>query len=407
MGATRIVLAMLLVALAQPARAESVDLVVFGPVTDGSNPKANAAVSDVLAKSKLGVSSPRVLEVACAASTDCLVKAGAEASGRRALAVVVAGGKIGLVLVDVLDKDLISKRDLAIADKKIAKDLGKELRKFLDDGPTDRAKALFAEGNKHYELGEYPPALDKYKKAYRVKALPAFQFNIAQCHRKLGQYTEAIQMYQAYLVGVPNADNKTLVDSLITESKNQIAAADKAKRDAEQAKLDTEKKKAEDARKQKEAEAAAKQAIANAEAEKRRQLQVKLDAEHQKELDKTYNKHPARKFMVITGLAGLATAGVGGYFAYRVRSKQSDFNDALCGDGAGQLSPGDALAACQDAIDQGKKDARLANILIGTGGGVFLASLIVYIIDPGNLERPKERPMVTITPSSVNMVVHW
>jgi len=405
MGATRIVITMLLV-FANAAHAQSVDLVVFGPISDNTNAKATTAVAAAMAKTKVGVSAPKRLEVACTANTACLVTAGAEAGGRRALAVVVAGGKIGFVLADVVDKDLIAKRDVTIAETKIVKELPHAIRKFLDEAPTDRAKALFANGNRHYELGEYPQALEIYKKAYRVKPLPAFQFNIAQCHRKLGHYREAIQLYQAYLVGVPRAENRELVESLITESKNQIAAAEKAARDAEQAKLDSEKKKAEDARKEAEAEATSRTAIANAEQERRKQLQAKLEAERQRELDKTYNRHPARKWMVMTGLAGLATAGIGGYFAYRVKNKQSSFDEVACGD-PNQNLPDDVLADCRSEIDDGKQEARLANILIGAGGGVFLGSLIVFIIDPGNLERPKERATLSVTPSSINMVVRW
>lgn len=405
MGAIRIVMTMLcLLVLGNPARAQAVDIVVFGPISDADA----SLVAEAMAKIRIGTSSPKKLDLACVANTACLVTAGAEASARRALAVTVAGEKIGFVLVDVADKELISKRDVTITSnrKKVAKELDKALRTFIDQGPTERAKALFAIGNKHYELGEYTQALEVYKKAYRVKPLPAFQFNIAQCHRKLGQHKEAIAMYQAYLVGVPRAENRALVESLITESKNQIAAAEKAVRDSEQAKLDTEKKKAEEARLAAEAQQREKEAIVNAETERRKQLQAKLDAEHQKELDKTYNKHPARGWMIATGIAGLAVAGGGAYFGLSARKHQSAFDDAGCGDPDTSL-PESTLDKCRDDKDTGAQHARLANILIGAGGAVVLGSLIVYIIDPGNLERPKERATLAVTPSSVGVVVRW
>ena len=404
MGAIRVVMTMLcLLVLGTTARAQAVDIVVFGPVSDGDA----KLVAEAMAKIRIGTSSPKKLDVACVANTACLVTAGAEASARRALAVTVSGEKIGFVLVDVADKELISKRDVTIAaNRKLAKELDKELRKFIDEGPTERAKALFATGNKHYELGEYALALEVYKKAYRVKALPAFQFNIAQCHRKLGQHKEAIAMYQAYLVGVPRAENRALVESLITESKNQIAAAEKAVRDSEQAKLDAEKKKAEEARLAAEAQQREKEAVVNAEVERRKQLQAKLDAERQKELDKTYNKHPARGWMFATGIVGLAVAGGGAYFGLSARKHQSAFDDAGCGDPSTSL-PESTLDKCRDDKDTGAQHARLANILIGAGGAVVLGSLIVYIIDPGNIERPKERATLAVTPSSVGVVVRW
>lgn len=408
MGATRIVLAMisvLVLAEAGSAQAPSLDLVVFGPVASGDATLAKA-VGTSLAKLRVGTASPRQLDLACTASTECLVKAGAEASGRRALAITVVGGKIGFVLVDVIDGELISKRDVTIAAPKVTRELAAAVRRFLADAPTERAKALFAVGNRHYELGEYPQALEIYKKAYRAKPLPAFQFNIAQCHRKLAQYREAIQMYQAYLVGVPDADNKALVESLIEESQNQIAAAEQAARDAEQARLDAEKKTAEEARLAAEAARQEREAIAKAEVERRKQLQVQLEAERQRELDKTYNRHPARKWMLATGAVGLAVAGAGSYFAYRTRNRQSSFDDAGCGE-ADQSLPAETLDACREDIDRGRKDARLANILMGTGGGIVLASLLVFVIDPGNIERPKERASLTISPTSVQVTVRW
>jgi tetratricopeptide (TPR) repeat protein len=406
MGVTRIVLTMLcLLVLAEHAHAQAVDVAVFGPISAGA-PRTKRLAAAALAKANVGTAAAKQLDLACAASTECLAAAGAEVSARQALAVTIAKGKFGFVLVDVAGKAVIGKRDVRISDRKIKRELGRALRAFLDEAPTERAKALFTTGNRHYELGEFTQALEVYKQAYRVKALPAFQFNIAQCHRKLGQHHEAIQMYQAYLVGVPDAQNKALVDSLIAESRAEIAAAEKAARDAEQAKLDAEKKKAEEARLAAEAARKAKEAEAAAEAERRRQIQAKLDAERQRELDKTYNRHPARKWMIATGVIGAATAGVGGYFAMRARNRQSAFDDRGCGEAEHSL-PEAELDMCREDIDQGRKDARLANILIGAGGAVVLGSLIVYIIDPGNLERPKERANIAISPTSVQVVVRW
>ena len=45
--------------------------------------------------------------------------------------------------------------------------------------------------------------------------------------------------------------------------------------------------------------------------------------------------------------------------------------------------------------------------MIGAGGSVVVASLLVYILDPGNIERPRERPNVSITPTSVQVMVRW
>ena len=365
-------------------------LVVLGPIGKGDV----AAVKGALGKLDGATLSPKAIDANCAADAACLTTAGSELGARLVLAVVLRGGKISLTLADTGAKLLLGSRDLDIAAKKLAKELPPAVTKFIDETIVGKAKALFEEGNAHYKLGEFTQALDKYKLAYRVKPLPAFQFNIAQCHRKLGQHKEAIAMYQAYLVDMTDAEKKTMVDSLIAEEKKALSDQTASEDSRERERLATERKKAEEARKIREAEAAAQAETAKTE-------QARIEAERAR--DKDYNRHPARKFMLVTGALGLATAGVGGYFAYRVRNRQTTYDDN-CIPG---LLPPDEVDACVADIDQGRKDARLANILIGAGGGVVLASLIVFILDPGNVERPKERASVAVSPSSIQVVIRW
>ena len=52
-----------------------------------------------------------------------------------------------------------------------------------------------AQGKTHFELGELAPALAEYREAYRIQALPSTLFPIAECHRRLKQYREAITVY--------------------------------------------------------------------------------------------------------------------------------------------------------------------------------------------------------------------
>jgi Tetratricopeptide repeat len=48
-----------------------------------------------------------------------------------------------------------------------------------------------------------------------VAIAPAFLFNIAQCHRQLGNKQEAIKFYRSYLRKVPDAPNAEEVRKLI------------------------------------------------------------------------------------------------------------------------------------------------------------------------------------------------
>jgi hypothetical protein len=374
------------------------DIVILPPLGADAGTVSSALSSG----KKVGTLAAINVDATCAGDPGCLAKTGADLSANRIVAITASGGgKLDIIVVDVGAKLLLGTRTLTIPPKKLKKELGPALAKAIDEMTVDKAKALFAEGNESYNLGEFDKALDRYKLAYRVKALPAFQFNIAQCHRKLGQNKEAIAMYQAYLVGVPNASNKEMVEGLIAESKkaidDQAAATEKLEHD----KLATEKAKADAVRKAQEAQANA----ASAESERAKAEQARIAAERDRE--KTYNHHPARKWMVMTGILGAATIGGGVYFGIQARDAQSSFDDNQCGDKTvPRLQP--ILDQCTADKDRGTRDALLSNVLIGSGGAVVLISAIIYAIDPGNVERPTEKRVgVAVTPSSVQVVLKW
>jgi len=84
-----------------------------------------------------------------------------------------------------------------------------------DDAVT--AKAKYESGVRHFDLSEFEPALADFKEAYRNKPDPAFLYNIAQCHRRLGHTDDAIAFYQSYLRRAPDAKNREEVERRISE----------------------------------------------------------------------------------------------------------------------------------------------------------------------------------------------
>jgi tetratricopeptide (TPR) repeat protein len=92
------------------------------------------------------------------------------------------------------------------------------------DGQVSEAKQHHAEGSKLYDLAEYEAALREFKEAYRAIGDPAFLFNIAQCHRKLGHAQDAITFYRNYLRRAPHAANRAEVERLIGELERTPAA---------------------------------------------------------------------------------------------------------------------------------------------------------------------------------------
>ena len=83
--------------------------------------------------------------------------------------------------------------------------------------PEIGAKAHFARGTSYYNLGHYSEALTEYEAAYLAVQDPAFLFNIAQCHRRMGKDKEAIGAYRSYLRVAPAAPNRPEVQKRIAE----------------------------------------------------------------------------------------------------------------------------------------------------------------------------------------------
>ena len=87
-----------------------------------------------------------------------------------------------------------------------------------------KARELYQSGLVHYDLKEYVEALAAFKDAYRIIQDPAFLYNIAQCHRRLGQNPEALDFFRNYLRRSPSAPNRGEVERRIQEIEREIAA---------------------------------------------------------------------------------------------------------------------------------------------------------------------------------------
>lgn len=62
-----------------------------------------------------------------------------------------------------------------------------------------QARQHFERAETHYRLGAFKEALDEYQAALKQVRRPSIIFNIAQCHRQLGQDREALFFYRLYL----------------------------------------------------------------------------------------------------------------------------------------------------------------------------------------------------------------
>jgi hypothetical protein len=69
----------------------------------------------------------------------------------------------------------------------------------------------------HYQLGEFPQAIDEFKIAYAASRAPGLLFNMAQASRLSKQYDQALFFYRSYLRARPDAPNRADVEARIIE----------------------------------------------------------------------------------------------------------------------------------------------------------------------------------------------
>jgi tetratricopeptide (TPR) repeat protein len=67
------------------------------------------------------------------------------------------------------------------------------------EAPLDVARLRAREGQTAYDRGAYREALARFQLAYDARVAPELLFNLAQCHRRLGQLNEAAQLYREFL----------------------------------------------------------------------------------------------------------------------------------------------------------------------------------------------------------------
>lgn len=137
------------------------------------------------------------------------------------------------------------------------------------DGDAEaRARERFAQGNLAYDVGDFATALQSFSEAYRLKPLPGFLFNMAQCHRQLGQYSRAAFFYRRYLALTPDEPPAPVVGELVQEMEARAREQEARRLERERAEQDRQVQRARAEAARAEAEAAARRR-AELEAEQR------------------------------------------------------------------------------------------------------------------------------------------
>lgn len=118
---------------------------------------------------------------------------------------------------------------IALAQKSDAKSTKKA------DPEELKARALFKDAQTAFDVGEFSRALELFTEAYKAKSLPGFLFNIAQCHRQLGDFKQAGFFFGRFIDNSkPEAANVAVAHELLTEMNRRQQQADEDKRRADE-----------------------------------------------------------------------------------------------------------------------------------------------------------------------------
>jgi tetratricopeptide (TPR) repeat protein len=95
---------------------------------------------------------------------------------------------------------------------------------FSSTKPVARTARAHAETAQiAYDVGHFDKALRLFSQAYEIDPQPNLLFDIAQCHRQLGNAERAVFFYRRYLARAPEGANLRLVHKLIEKTRQSDA----------------------------------------------------------------------------------------------------------------------------------------------------------------------------------------
>ena len=90
---------------------------------------------------------------------------------------------------------------------------------------AEKARQLFNQGSKYYDLGQFDKAIEAWQQGYDQKPDPGFLYNIAQAYRQKQDAQRAIFFYKGYLRNSPKAHNRVEVEQKIAVLQKQADQA--------------------------------------------------------------------------------------------------------------------------------------------------------------------------------------
>jgi hypothetical protein len=233
---------------------------------------------------------------------------------------------------------------------------------------VSEARTHYEKGRSYFQVSEYRKALEEFKAAHVEKNDPAYIYNIAECHRQLGEPKDAVVFYRRFLRLVPpthalRADAERRITELeATPASANAASPPPAGREAGPSPspaptTPTPTPAASGGAPQPVVESPSPAAAPAAPTPVVGQPAPLLV--HDSARDRSGPSGSRRTAAYVVGGAGVLALGVGGYFGLRARSKWRE-SDPHC--------PADRCDAVGYALsDQARTSARIADVAIGAG----------------------------------------
>jgi len=98
-------------------------------------------------------------------------------------------------------------------------------RPAADKAGTEKAREHFRSGEAFFKLEKYKEALSEYEQGYIAKSDASFLYNIAQCHRLMGNKQAALRFYKRFLSEATRVPNREIVEAHIRDLEKALAKA--------------------------------------------------------------------------------------------------------------------------------------------------------------------------------------
>ena len=240
--------------------------------------------------------------------------------------------------------------------------------------PVSRAKAVFTEAAGLYREGKYKQALSRFQAALALARKPSIIFNIAQCHRQLGNKTEALQQFKAHL-------REWAIQHPERPSPHQEEIQGQIKRLEAELERDRER-------------------------ERRRRLQVAMKQEEarqhqarQLELGQRHRRKSITAYALFGGSAALlaAAAVVYGVVLPPTLSAHDQYQVA---------EDPDEISDLRGQVESGQNTLIAGHVLAGLGGVALVYGLVELFTRPELPRASASSPTVSLRPGPTGVVIH-